>query len=89
MTAKFKAPNTESNEVLELLNFSPYRPLLQITPSNWKVLIYISIIVSVKYLVDRNIWNIDMVNILALFDLKNTNKFEHLFLGLLDFNTYV
>ena len=53
------------------------------------MLLYTSLIISVKYIVDRNIWNVDLVNVLALFDLKNTNKYEHLFLNVLDFNVFV
>ena len=42
-----------------------------------------------KYIDDRYFWNIDIVEKLRIFDLKATNKFEHLFLNLLDFSMYV
>ena len=44
---------------------------------------------SLKYLDDRYFWNIDLVEKLRVFDLKSTNKYEHLFLNLLDFELYV
>ena len=62
---------------------------MQITPSNWKVLVYIAIVISVKYIDDNIIWNSEIINDLALFDLKYTNRYEHFFLGLLDFDVYV
>ena len=46
-------------------------------------------ILACKLIEDRNLWNIDIVYNLNIFDLKYTNKFEHLFLNLLDFKMYV
>lgn len=79
----------ENEDYNKLLEFNPYRPLFQLTPSNWRVVLYTSIITAVKYIEDRNIWNIDIVNTLSLFDLIHTNKYEHLFLNVLDFNMHV
>ena len=59
------------------------------TPANWKGVVYIAMILAVKQIEDRNIWNIDIVHNLNIFDLKHTNKLEHLFLNLLDFKMYV
>ena len=80
-------------EIIELasdmLSFKPLRPLFQVTPYNWKPILYIAMLTSLKYVDDRYFWNIDLVEKLRLFDIKATNKFEHLFLNLLDFELYV
>ena len=54
--------------------------------TNWKPILYIALITATKYLEDRYFWNIDIVNHLKLFDIKVTNRYEHIFLNLLDFN---
>ena len=71
------------------MQFEPYRPLFQLTPSNWKSIVYTAIILAVKLIEDRNIWNIDIVTNLNIFDLRHTNKYEHLFLNILDFKMFV
>ena len=50
---------------------------------------YISLIISIKWLDDRYYWNSDVCDKLTLFDVQATNKYEHLFLNLLDFKMSV
>ena len=73
----------------EIISFVPYRPLFQMTPANWKPIVYIAIILAVKYLQDTIYWNKDIVEHTMLFELHETNKFEHLFLDVIDFNINV
>ena len=40
---------------------------------------------ATKYWEDKYFWNIDVVEKIKVFDLKQTNKFENLFVLLLDF----
>ena len=71
--------------ILEIKSFVPYRPLIQITPTNWKPIIYSALIQGIKFLEDRVFWNIDFVERTNLFGLYHTNKWEHLYLNILDF----
>ena len=73
----------------EIISFVPYRPLLQLTPANWKPIVYMSIILAIKYVQDTVYWNKDIVDHTMLFELDETNKFEHLFLNVIDFNIHV
>ena len=47
---------------------------------------YTSVILAIKNLEDRVYWNKDIVDYTMLYDLKETNYFEHLYLNLIDFN---
>ena len=59
------------------------------TPANWKPIVYTSVILAIKNLEDRVYWNKDIVDFTLLFDIKETNNFEHLFLNLIDFNLHI
>lgn len=72
----------------ELKGFKPMRPCLQILPQNWKPLIYTAVIMATKYWDDKYYWNVDVVNRLQMFDLQSMNKWENMFLEILQFNFY-
>ena len=40
---------------------------------------------AIKLIEDGNLWNLDIVERTMLFDLKFTNRLEHLFINILDF----
>jgi hypothetical protein len=52
---------------------------------NWRPMVYTSILVATKYWEDKYFWNIDIVDKIRVFDLAHTNKYENLFVALLDF----
>lgn len=64
-------------------------PLLHIQPKNWRSIIYTAVLLAVKYWEDRVYWNNKVVEKLQIFDLKTTNKFENLFIELIDFKLNV
>ena len=88
MDLKFNSLSLTNNKKLhlEIKSFNPYRPLLQITPTNWKPIVYTALFQGIKFLDDRLYWNLDIVERTNLFDLERTNKWEHLILNMLDFN---
>ena len=59
------------------------------TPANWKPIVYCSVILAIKFLEDCRYWNKDIVDYTMLYDLKETNYFEHLFINAIDFNLYI
>lgn len=59
------------------------------TPANWKPIVYTAVILAIKNLEDRVYWNKDIVDYTMLYDIKETNNFEHLFLNLIDFNLHI
>ena len=63
----------------------PYRPLLQITPANWRPIVYICLILMVKFIEDNPKNNNFYSGRISLFDLKFTNELEHLVLNMSDF----
>ena len=74
-----------TNAAVELMDMKPAYPLFQVQPVNWKPLVYTAILLSVKFLEDNLFWNADVVAKLKLFDLQATNRYEHLFLSVIDF----
>ena len=52
---------------------------------NWRPLVYTSILLATKFYEDRFFKNIDVVNKLKIFDLASTNRYEHTFLDLMNF----
>jgi len=47
--------------------------MFQLNVFNWRPILYIAIIISIKFLDDRYFWNVDVVNKLKLYDLEFTN----------------
>lgn len=74
-----------TNASYELMDMKPACPLFQVHPVNWKPLVYISLLESIKFLEDNLFWNAEVVAKLKLFDLAATNRYEHLFLSLIEF----
>ena len=70
---------------LDLKTYLPYRPLLQITPANWRPIVYITLILVVKFIEDKPKSNRHYAERISLFDLKFTNELEHLVLNISDF----
>jgi hypothetical protein len=89
--SEFRGTSTyeKKTAINEIINFVPFRPLLQLTPANWKPIVYTALILAIKYLEDRRYWNKDIVDNTMLFDIKDTNNFEHLFLNIIDFNLHI
>jgi hypothetical protein len=56
---------------------------------NWRPIIYTSFLIATKYWEDRYFWNVDVVEKLKLFNLSDTNRYENLFVAILEFRFYV
>ena len=59
------------------------------TPANWKPIVYTSVILAIKNFEDRLYWNKDIVDHTLLYDIKETNNFEHFYVNLIDFNLHI
>ena len=52
---------------------------------NWRPLIFTCFLIASKFWEDRYFWNVDVVEKLELFSLKDTNRYENLLACILDF----
>lgn len=62
---------------------------IEIRYSNWKPLLFISILLASKFWEDINFWNVDYVEGLNLYGLKHINRLESEFISLCQYNLYV
>ena len=80
---------SEMHELLQNTDFKPTIPQFQVNNANWRSIIYACTLVATKFWEDKYFWNIDVVRKLKIFDLKYTNKYENLIIGLTDFELAV
>lgn len=62
---------------------------IEIRYCNWKPLVFTAILLASKFWEDINFWNIDYVEQLELYGLKQINRMESEFLSLCNYNIYV
>lgn len=62
---------------------------IEIRFSNWKPLLFTSILLASKFWEDISFWNIDYSEALKLYPLKSINRMESEFLSLCNYNIYV
>ena len=62
---------------------------IEIRFSNWKPLVFTSILLASKFWEDIAFWNIDYAEALEFYPLKSINRMESEFLSLCDYNIYV
>ena len=62
---------------------------IEVRTSNWKPLVFTSILLASKFWEDINFWNIDYVERLDLYPLKSINRMESEVLSLCNYNIYV
>ena len=62
---------------------------VEIRFSNWKALVFTSILVASKFWEDICFWNVDYVEALRLYPLKSVNRLESEFISLCNYNIYV
>ena len=66
-----------------------YKTDLPILPSNWRPLLFVSLLISQKMWDDLNILNNDFKFIYNFFEIDQLNKLEQVFLELIEYNTYI
>lgn len=76
---------TEIHELIISSEYKPTIPQFQVNNANWRSIIYACTLVATKFWEDKYFWNIDVVRKLKIFDLKYTNKYENLIIGLTEF----
>ena len=69
--------------------YQPNVPQFQINSHNWKAITYACVLVATKYWEDKYFWNIDVVNKLKIYGIKETNRFENLIMSLTQFELSV
>lgn len=62
---------------------------IEIRFSNWRPLLFTSILLASKFWEDICFWNVDYSEGLRFFPLKSINRMESEFLGLCNYNMYV
>ena len=62
---------------------------IEIRYINWKPLVFTAIVLASKFWDDISFWNIDYVETLEIYGLKEINRMESEFLSLCDYNIYV
>ena len=62
---------------------------VEIRYSNWKAILFTSILLASKFWEDICFWNVDYVEALGLYPLKSVNRMESEFVALCDYNIYV
>ncbi len=62
---------------------------IEIRFSNWKPLVFTSILLASKFWEDISFWNIDYYEHLYIYSLKSINRMESEFLSLCNYNIYV
>jgi hypothetical protein len=62
---------------------------IEIRFSNWKPLVFTSILLASKFWEDISFWNIDYYEHLYIYPLKSINRIESEFLSLCNYNIYV
>lgn len=62
---------------------------IEVRFSNWRPLVFTSILLASKFWEDICFWNFDYVENLDLYPLKSVNRMESEFLSLCNYNIYV
>jgi hypothetical protein len=62
---------------------------IEIRFSNWRPLLFTSILLSSKFWEDISFWNIDYAEALNFYPLKSINRMESEYVSLCDFHLYV
>ena len=62
---------------------------IEIRFSNWKPLVFTSILLASKFWEDISFWNIDYVEALNFYPLKSINRMESEFISLCNYDIYV
>lgn len=62
---------------------------IEIRFSNWRPLVFTSILLASKFWEDICFWNIDYHDGLGIYPLRSINRMESEFLGLCNYNMYV
>jgi hypothetical protein len=72
-----------------IMRQEPLRPLFQVTPYNWRPIVYTSLIMSIKYQEDLQIKNKLIYQALELFDPAQMHYWMHIFSVLIDYNFHI
>lgn len=62
---------------------------IEIRFSNWRPLVFTSILLASKFWEDISFWNVDYSDALNFYPLKSINRMESEFLSLCNYNIYV